>query len=412
MKITLLSCLFLLSGIHFVFSQKKLEFRAFDSYQYMMRLDRSQPRGEQLVCSGDERLPFWMPQDQIGWHIQDQNYLNLFFQHKEKETSLPFNFYKYLVVAIVEVDEREWAFRVQHVAFDVETQTAIVHYRARPIGPQLPEKQASTLILMIEQSKQIKHAGVRNLNFAVSANGGALVSEQNSGLSIFPLAYTSEKYYSGNEMSQAPKQHTTAGTYTKVDLAVESTPGSPISAPDMEAIEAEKRRQEALLQAQAEAKRREEAAARERETQAIAVTPGPVLQPSNQAFFEPQGYMVKKSVRLEPANYLLIENIYEWEIYLKSVPPGMTPITPISEADFLKYYAVAIIKNEKRYWEMKTLRFDVNGKEAHLYYKADVTLNNMNWTATVAHIIMVERGKYDTINLYENDRRVGILSVK
>jgi hypothetical protein len=428
MKKIALTCLLLLSATSFLSAQKKLEYYAIESYDYMMRADRSLPSDEQLIRSRDERLPIWMPENQIGWQIQDQNYFDLFFQHKEKQATLPLNFYKYLVLAIVEVDDREWSFHIQNVAFDEATQTVVVSYRARPFGPQLPGKKASAQIILIEQNRQIKNAGIRNLNFAVSVNDGALVSEKNSSLSIFPLAYTSEQYYSGDEMSGGGRITTGGNSYQKVDLAVEPQPGSTVSAPDLEAIEAEQRRQEALLaqahaRAEAEAKAREEAAeairrqqeeaAREKEAQLLAAA---LAQPDNrqegQKFLEPQGYMVKKTIRLEPTNYLLIENIYEWDIYLKSVPPGMTPITPITAEDFLKYYAVAIIKYEKRYWEMKTTGFEVVGKEANLNYKADVTLNNMNWTATVAHIILVERGDYDTINLYENNRRVGILSVK
>lgn len=417
MKKNALICLLLLCGISSAFAQKKLDFRAFDSYQYMMRVDRSQPRGEQLICSQNEQLPIWVPQNQIGWQLQDQNYFDLFFQHKAKETTLPFNFYKYIVLAIVEVDEREWSFQVHNVAFDPETNTVLISYRSRPFGPQLPRKQASTQILLIEQSRQIKNAGVRNLKFAISANEGAWVSEENSSLTLFPLAYTSEQYYSGNEMAQGGPNNSGSGNYSHIDLATQPEPGNPVSAPDLEAIEAEKRRQEDLTREKAEAlakqQRPEATLQSEQEAQLLAAaTPDPLERPSGQTFFEPQGYMVQKTVRLEPVNYLLIENIYEWEVYLKAVPPGITPITPVSAEDFLKYYAVAIIKHEKRYWEMETTGFEILGKEANLNYQADITLNNMNWTATVVHIVFVERGKYDTINLYENDRRVGILSVR
>lgn len=424
-----LTCILLLISLPTVYAQKKLDFYVFEDYEYVLKIDPQQTTKERkLIRSQDPSLRPWLPENQIGWQIQDQNYFDLFLQHTKKKQSVPINFYKYVVLAVVQVDYRDWSFRINEITYDAENNNVHVSYRAQPYGPQIQNPKASSVVVLIEQNRQIQKAGMRNLEFSVSVNDGAIVSNHNSSLSIFPLAYTSEQYYTGNEMVSGNNSSGSFGPDlmgTKApqpdnserpdaDPQVASTAGpttGPVATPDYADIEVEKRRQEVM--AEAEAKRKEAEARKEAALLEAALNSAPATHPiPGQSFFEPQGYMVKKSVRLEPSNYLLIENIYEWDIYLKSVPPGMTPITPITADDFLKYYAIAIIKHEKRYWEMSTISFEAQGAEAKLDYGANITLNNMNWTATVAHIIMVERGKYDTINLYENDRRVGILSVR
>lgn len=416
-----LTCILLLFSLPTVYAQKKLDFYVFEDYEYVLKIDPQQTSGERkLIRSQDPALRPWLPENQIGWQIQDQNYFDLFLQHTQKPQSVPINFYKYVALAIVQVDYRDWSFRINEITYDAENNNVHVSYRAQPYGPQISNPKASTVVVLIEQNRQIQKAGMRNLDFSVSVNDGAIVSNHNSSLSIFPLAYTSEQYYTGNEMVTGNGSSGNLGPDlmpTRPDQSDNSERPDPdpqvvsTAQPDYAAIEAEKKRQEAA--AEAEAQRKEAEARKEAALLEAALNAAPATRPiPGQSFFEPQGYMVKKSVRLEPSNYLLIENIYEWDIYLKSVPPGMTPITPITADDFLKYYAVAIIKHEKRYWEMSTISFETLGDEAKLDYGANITLNNMNWTATVAHIIMVERGQYDTINLYENDRRVGILSVR
>lgn len=456
-----LCCLLLGLMVVQAFAQQKLEFRQEKNYHYMMRVD---VEANKLVRSADERLVPWLPRNQFGWHIQDQNYFNLFFDRRDGGRPLPnIDFLDQVVLAIVKYDIHPWELNVEAVNYNPRKHHIHLVFTGQPLYHRSVAKQTTTLLVFIKQNKKIQKNGSRSLTFSAEQRGEEPTFYANDGsnaMKVFPLAFTAgllghsgggngvylERYVQKPQsIAQGKTEALTEAQKARLKMEEEE---------ERLAIEAREKayQQQKLKEAQQFAHKggnkqaqqpqvasdaelsggsytedellaaKEKALEMRRKELGLDASPAEKLPPRPETkteealtlqlnYTEPKGYMVRRDIELPPITYLVIRTKREWDEYLKTVPPGMTRITPISPEDFQTKLAVVIIKKGNSYWEMETRSVWQSGDELRVNIAAEQTRENLGWEATILYVAMVERGSYQRVSILQNGQKVKEISL-
>lgn len=435
-------------------AQKSLSFQVWDAYEYVMKVDEA---GQKLLRSSDPDLVPWLPQNQFGWHIQDQNYFDLFFEHRDgtgRKTHI--NFYEKLVLAIVTYDLYPWEVQVEAVDYYPRRHHIHLTYTGTPQLHRSAERQTTTRLVLVEPHRKLQKEGHRSLTFSVERLGDQpelLFDQPEENFKVFPLAYTASQL-SERMRRQLPIDHFVQQPASASEEQLANW-NREQEAERRDALERERaareaeirrRRQQQLAEAEefaqkaeedpatpseAEAKQQELAAAREKalalrrkELAEAAPQPQPGAEenlapsalppgapPRMYAYETPSGYTVRRDIQLDPVTYLVIRSKAEWDMYLKAVPPGMTTITPISDADFVDQIGLAVIKRGNAYWEMEAESMEQVGDELRVYYRAELTRENLGWEANMLFVNLVARGRYKKVSFWQNGERVETISL-
>ncbi len=425
-----------------------------------------------LTQSTDPYLPPWLPQNQFGWQIQDQNYFDLFFQDKRNPArKIPVDFYENIVLAIIKYDIHPWELHIVEVLYSAKRHHIHLKYSGVPLFQRAVAKQTSSLLVVIEQNKKIKKGGSRNLTFSVEKVGNKpefLRQEGTEALQIFPLAFTTSRL-----QQQTNRRNITISKYIQEPESIVSGNIEALSDADKallkmqkeEAALARKRKERELRRKQledaktfAEARERENKSKQQEKQQlseeeqlskarenALALrrkdlkrmdkaaktgadlekiaTTSSLSQtnktsgntgsstPVKLEYLEPKGYMVRRDISLKAVNYLVLESKADWDAYIKTVPLGMTQISPLPQ-DFQNYIAIVVIKKGNTYWEMETQNVWQVGEELRVNYQAELSRENLGWEATNLYVTLIKRNNFKRITFLQNGEKVRELSLE
>lgn len=417
--------------------QQRLKFQTLDYYEYIVKVD---PVTNQLTTGDEPYFLPWLPQDQFGWQIQDQNYFNLFFKDRRNSPrKLNVNFREKLVLAIIKYDTHPWQLQVQEVAYFPGRHHIHLVYSGEPQYQRAFAKQTSCLLILIEQTKKIQKTGDRMLTYSVEKVGNSpelLTASGPNPTEIFPLAFTNTHItqQNGREIELAKHMQQPESLVTGKTQQISETDIRKMEMKEKEAKRLQKQKEMELRKkdivkyqnnsSQKKPKKsqfsynQENSKGKNRRNSAITshkrdlyLDINPRYEEDNSRynrlnFLETKGYMARRDIDLKAVSYLVFNNKLDWDAYLKRVPPGMTQITPISEEQFRTHMAVAVIKRGNTYWEMTPYGVWQNGGELRINYDAILTHQNLGWEATTLFVILVERGNFNRISFLQNGQKM------
>lgn len=324
------------------FGQKKLSFRAYQGFEYVMRFA---PGAGNLIRSQNTHLDPWLPAGQFGWQFTDQETFDRFME-PPNGYQWRIDFDKFLVLTLIRQDPYEWNMQVSKVRYNPKTAEVKITYTGRSKSKILDHDALSVLVLLIEKSPVMQQIGDANINFSVDEVVSRFRPDHNfiSGTEhdlLFPVAYTLQDltpYFASLKEDQT---------------ASESNP--PI---------------------RPEVKKDEK--------------PVPEVK-------EISGYEYINNLPAGPSKYLVMDNLTEWEAYFSLAKDNHAPA--VSEKTFADYYAVALIKNPA--FGNKVAFREISWSKAGLQFHYDIHKEAQITSGPGFNILLVERGKHGVISFRE-----------
>lgn len=204
-------------------AQQNLEFYEWKDFQYVMRVDTMTSL---MTRSNDHELSPWLPRKKFGWHIQDQNFFDLFFQHSrypDRDYSIDFN--KNIVLAIVLYDVVPWDLSVRSVQYYPRRHFLSLSYNGEPLYERGGGKTTTTMLIIIPQNSKMIKQGSRSLRFSVERTGSQpefLLNED--GYEVFPLAYSISQWQAKNEYAKYNPHPTLKETQSTIEEIADKLP--------------------------------------------------------------------------------------------------------------------------------------------------------------------------------------------
>lgn len=111
----------------------------------------------------------------------------------------------------------------------------------------------------------------------------------------------------------------------------------------------------------------------------------------------PKGYIT-------PVNniFILIRSKAEWDKYLQKVNSPNLKSTYISEETFRNRYGILISRKGNNLLHFTIDQVEASNDVGRVYFTTVVAEPNLQWKANNSYILLVEKGKYDSMFIYEN----------
>lgn len=118
------------------------------------------------------------------------------------------------------------------------------------------------------------------------------------------------------------------------------------------------------------------------------------------------GYKIRDRHNFEGDSFMILRNKIEFEMYMEKLPEHGA--TPILNGDFVKYFAVLVVKSGKKKFDFRTqkVRYDEETNELSLSYSSKVSIDNLKEEVFTPYLILIDKKNTNKIKIIENGRKI------
>ena len=413
MRSTLFLALMLLS-FTCAWAKKKPSFETLSDVTYLMRLDE-----QRLVRSADPQLPPWIPGNQLGWHIPNQELLDHFFRKAgSNEDPLQIDFQRYLVLAILRHDYSPWQIAVEKISWDAKTQHLHLNCISRETGGPQATRSLSSLLVLVEKDESFE--AQEKIGFSVAEKfDNKFILHRAEGLSssfsVFPYAYVLPE-----ATPKIPARVIETVSYVQpVNEAVEIEDHTLFISAGIHFAAGSQPAPEPPAISAAAKMRRIETVKQEVHTgfHSPSTAPAPTHISyldlrgefplmAGVSFEDLKGFMPRRDLYLGPVNYFLITEAGQWEKLTEPTLPGVHPERRLKAPDFDRHMALMIVRYGHELWEFETGQAFVSDNALTVNYRATAQVPTGEWVGSSTHIVLVEKSGFRQLKLMENGKLV------
>lgn len=118
------------------------------------------------------------------------------------------------------------------------------------------------------------------------------------------------------------------------------------------------------------------------------------------------GYKIRDRHNFEGDSFMILRNKIEFEMYMEKLPEQGA--TPILNGDFVKYFAVLVVKSGRKKFDFRTqkVRYDEETNELSLSYSSKVSIDNLKEDVFTPYLILIDKKNTNKISIIENGRKI------